>query len=464
MKNNLTKQIKALQETDYSAYKNYYNDMYHYDSKDNEEKIKKSEYEKKKALAAAISNYKVVVLKSIANTFKRKASDLNDILSDSASTPAEIKAAKDNAKDLIDDVNNTLDRRNHFFKSSNFDDWQLAKDEGGVIVTRISNLNDIEDLGIANLTEDINLTEAEDNLIFGNFLTKNFERTKLEEASKISVGNVNQAFRNAGNNNLPPEMKNQAKMFAKKTAGDKIKQDHEDLLKNQTTSDKHLDDGKGISEADTSAIVNTIQKQIDTKEVNLQRKIDAEKTHDMQVQKQKESIKKQIDAAQTRKERLTGSSTSTKSTALSEDMKNDTHERVSPDLRSEKRIYIDKRLDPTHRADKLDVKIKAVETKSREDSTIAKYSTMLFNGASGDALKYFINGDITNGNSDEIEVAKTMGDNPEVKVVLKKINFYLRKATRNQLTYEDYIDLKVQKSQFRQLFTKAKNSYSKRYK
>jgi len=55
-----------------------------------------------------------------------------------------------------------------------------------------------------------------------------------------------------------------------------------------------------------------------------------------------------------------------------------------------------------------------------------------------------------------------MKDKPEVEQVLKKIRFYLRK-TASGLSYEEYIDLKVQKGKFRTLFTAAKKEYNSRF-
>jgi len=457
--NNLARQIKKLQEeTDYKTYRNYYTSMYNnYKSKpeikNNIDDDTKAAKEAAKAEAAAETAYTSEVLKEIFHRFSGTIKELTDKVNNDALDDKVKDAAAEKIKNTLINANNFLKRKNYWFERAHPTFWETISKKGGVILTDLS----VDDfLSNTSLTEEIKLTEAEDNLIFGNFLEKNLERSELEEASKISIGNVNQAMKNAGNKNLTPEMKNQAKMFAKKAISDKIKQDH--AARTTTSQDKHLDDGKGISEAANPAIAATIQKQITAKQNNLDRKVDAEKAHDIQFQKEKDSIKKQIDAAETRKDKVEG-----KNDIVTEAAR-DTTTRISPDLRSEKRLYIDKRLDPAHRGDNLDLQAKTKETKSREDSTVAKYSAMLYNGISGDALKYFINGDITNGNSEDITVAKTMINDPEVKIVLKKINFYLRKATRNQLTYKDYIDLKVQKSQFRQLFTKAKNKYSNRYK
>ena len=88
---------------------------------------------------------------------------------------------------------------------------------------------------------------------------------------------------------------------------------------------------------------------------------------------------------------------------------------------------------------------------------------MLFNGASGNALKYFIKDEINNTNMKDIEIAKTMKSDPNVQSCIKKIQFYLRK-TRKGLSYEEYIDLKVQKSKFASFFNSAKKAYENKYK
>lgn len=91
------------------------------------------------------------------------------------------------------------------------------------------------------------------------------------------------------------------------------------------------------------------------------------------------------------------------------------------------------------------------------------FSATLFNGGSGNALKYLLKGEINNANVTEIQIAKFMQDKPEVQQVIKKLKFYLRK-TASGLSYEEYIDLKVQKGKFRSLFGDAKKEYMNRFK
>ena len=100
---------------------------------------------------------------------------------------------------------------------------------------------------------------------------------------------------------------------------------------------------------------------------------------------------------------------------------------------------------------------------SVENIEFQEYSKMLFNGASGNALKYFIKDEINNTNMKDIEIAKTMKSDPNVQSCIKKIQFYLRK-TRKGLSYEEYIDLKVQKSKFASFFNSAKKAYENKYK
>ena len=91
-----------------------------------------------------------------------------------------------------------------------------------------------------------------------------------------------------------------------------------------------------------------------------------------------------------------------------------------------------------------------------------KFSETLFNGGSGEALKYFLKGEINNKNIRSLEIAKMMEKDPEVQVVIKKLKFYLRKTAKG-LSYEEYTDLKVQKGKFRSLFGKAEKEYLTRY-
>lgn len=100
---------------------------------------------------------------------------------------------------------------------------------------------------------------------------------------------------------------------------------------------------------------------------------------------------------------------------------------------------------------------------SVENIEFQEYSKMLFNGASGNALRYFIKDEINNTNMKDIEIAKTMKSDPNVQSCIKKIQFYLRK-TRKGLSYEEYIDLKVQKSKFASFFNSAKKAYENKYK
>jgi hypothetical protein len=113
-----------------------------------------------------------------------------------------------------------------------------------------------------------------------------------------------------------------------------------------------------------------------------------------------------------------------------------------------------------YRADNLD-KIHGKQEAHTENKVAAqRYSQMLYNGISGDALKYFLDGEINNNNSGEIEIAKKMKDDPTVQAVIKKIQFILKRAARGTITDANYIDLKVQKSTFRQLFYKYQKENS----
>ena len=101
------------------------------------------------------------------------------------------------------------------------------------------------------------------------------------------------------------------------------------------------------------------------------------------------------------------------------------------------------------------------------EAATSKYESMLFNGYSGDALKFFINGEINNTNKSEIGVAKFIENDKEVKEVIKKIKWLLKKLSRlrdEKESYDMYIELKVQKNKFRTLFTQGKHRLEKQYK
>lgn len=86
-----------------------------------------------------------------------------------------------------------------------------------------------------------------------------------------------------------------------------------------------------------------------------------------------------------------------------------------------------------------------------------RFSKMLFNGTSGGALKYFIYGEVNDANRGELTVARKMKNDREVMAVIKKIESLLKKAASGDFTDDDYMQLKIQKGKFRQLFHKFKS-------
>lgn len=86
-------------------------------------------------------------------------------------------------------------------------------------------------------------------------------------------------------------------------------------------------------------------------------------------------------------------------------------------------------------------------------------NTMIFNGFSGDALKYFVTGEINNINKNNLEIAKMMKNQPEVKVVIKKIS----KLYNKDLSDSEYFELKNLKLKFRMLFNTYREKYKERF-
>lgn len=86
-----------------------------------------------------------------------------------------------------------------------------------------------------------------------------------------------------------------------------------------------------------------------------------------------------------------------------------------------------------------------------------RFSKMLFNGTSGGALKYFIYGEVNDANRGELAVARKMKNDRESIAVVKKIETLLKKAASGDFTDDDYMQLKIQKGKFRQLFHKFKS-------
>jgi len=89
---------------------------------------------------------------------------------------------------------------------------------------------------------------------------------------------------------------------------------------------------------------------------------------------------------------------------------------------------------------------------------------MLFNGTSGDALKFFVIGEINNSNKEELSVANTMKGKPDVETIVKKISRLYKKNQKGDLSDDEYNQLKSLKLQFRVLFTQYKNRYNARFK
>lgn len=255
---------------------------------------------------------------------------------------------------MEDKIENMINRVNAFYKKPA--DIDILRNAGIYI-------DELDDL----------LTLDEQQLIFGDTMERISEITNLEEAKKISQGNVNQAIKLAQKKTGDPVIDNIANQNAKNAVADKTQADIK--ARNSNVTDPTT--GERFNES-----IDLSSKMM-TKNISKNHKMSQDHTKD---------------------------------------------------------------------ADKIATK-----------NLSAKHSDMLYNGESGDALKYMITGEVNNSNTSVLEILKYMEQNPEVSLIVKKIKSLLAKSERKELDNKEHAELKVMKNKFRSAFAAAKTSYTNRF-
>ena len=316
----------------------------------------------------------------------------------------------------------------------------------------------------------------EQNLIFGSTLDIIHNVISLEEADSAKIisdaGKINLKYaKNEGEKiKAKLEIKKGIRMAEKNQKNKEIHDQISDVIKDPETG---VTEAVNVNETDTTYIDNNIAR------VQAQKKKNNE-----QVQKKNEQLDKKLETLQSAKARVQSSNINmdesvkdvytkgleidnSEEAASTLDNNNvfsnkKVTELTEKDLRLEKRVSKDLRRDLEHRADRntdvtADRRTAYIEDQNKRASK--EFENMLFNGESGNALKYFINGEINNGNASELNIAKLMENDPNVQIVIKKLKFDLKKVARNTADERVYTDMKIMKTQFRSLFNKSKKEY-----
>ena len=429
---------KIFNEYSKNSYNDYYYDMYGYGkNKEKEEKLEKEEAE----INDAIEKYLDDIYEAGMN---RLISKYREAINKTPRDDSKIEGIEKDIEHMITAPLQKLKRNRRAYKKAIDDDI-------------IYNFDKFKNEFVTPLTESF-LNIDEKNLIFGS-LTDSIQNTlELEEAQKVSQGNVNQAIKNAQRKTGDISLDNMSKMAAKNAVVDKVQDDINEKKQKDPIS------GEPLKEADESPIISTLEKQ----QVNIDKKVDNLQDQKSKIQERKEKTKKYADMKDKIEEsksitennkEIVSTSKNVKEVLKKEDIESldEGFARISPDLRKEKMASKDLRNEKKVSKDLRDEKI----INKRPTS---QYDTMLYNGASGEVLKYMVNGEINNNNVDVLEISKLVEKDGEAQIVLKKIKALLNKASKKELSYEEYTQLKVLKSQFKSIFTKFKNQYNNRYK
>lgn len=293
------------------------------------------------------------------------------------------------------------------------------------LVTEIDDLNEsitFKDLAI-----------IEEKLIFGETLENINDVLLLERADplkvkKDAVSSLNKVIASSA---ASPYEKNQAKMRATSVISQADKTANDDI--NARAANKDPLSGEKSLKENTTVVDNQLKT--------------------LKAQKENEMEKKEANSEQATKKNMVI------------DKKLDSLEKREDMLQNKKQIISSTKSGNGISSASTDSLTEAMDATDHKNNAIDfnNFSATLFNGASGNALRFLLKGEINNSNITDIDVAKSMQNKPDVEVVLKKLRHYLRK-TSSGLTYEEYIDLKVLKGKFRTLFTEAKKEYMNRFK
>lgn len=291
------------------------------------------------------------------------------------------------------------------------------------------------------------MTVQEQSIIFGSVFDTIDDVVSLQEAAEVTPGNMNKATENyvaaakTGNAIVANTAKSTLKFVQSKAAVDaaeKARTENKDVLSGEKI--------KNVSEA--SDPTSFAEKNLAMKQANKQRFQDKLKQDRMQDEKKLQALDAQIDAARRRVDATKSAESS--SEEVNESTENQIEKNDELAKNATKEVKAINGEDGIKTADEDKNLSESVEDPVKVSAR--RFSKMLFNGSSGDALKYFIYGEITEGNREELKIAKKMRADKEVSAVIKKIEYLLRKATSGNFIDNDYLELKVCKSKFRQLF------------
>ena len=318
--------------------------------------------------------------------------------------------------------------------------------------TRLRNLNsrlsrgareELEDMGSlmkkfdsnVNLSEDIQLSYLEEKIIFGDIL-ENIENITLLEAvdpltgereKNNSAKQVNVAEKNAGaaQRRAMEAEKMKGKGQVTQSFVNQAKMDATAAELNKTKIDRLV----AFKEAE-NPMVTAKEKVIDNKQLAIEKK---ETSFDKNIEKQKEALEKQkqqLEAIKAKQEQVSSSQkektpvNSQEATQLSEEM--------------------DKTDDPKTKID------------------FNNFTATMFSGDHGKILKYLLRADSKDLKSIDIAVANIIQKDPSAAEVLKKLKYYISKASSG-LSYEEALDLKVQKAAFKKIYEDAMKEYKNKY-
>lgn len=301
------------------------------------------------------------------------------------------------------------------------------------------------------------LTLTEQNLIFGDDLDTIKEIYNLNESIEDARAlNNAQGHANAASRNASTVKSQAAKGIATAADANEAEMKAREAKRTQLAVKREVDTSENEKDFVSGEKLTEeflAQRQLDNVEARIEKENDRHDKIMENLKKTKNRLMKNKKLAQAVKDQQEEDENTT-STQITEA---DLNKKVSSEKNDGRPETTTTKVEPesSNAINNLDESVENIE--------FQEYSKMLFNGASGNALKYFIKDEINNTNMKDIEIAKTMKSDPNVQSCIKKIQFYLRK-TRKGLSYEEYIDLKVQKSKFASFFNSAKKAYENKYK
>lgn len=457
MKNNFRKIMEEnLNEYSKPGYFSYYQNMYGYkriDVKKKEDEIKEKEEKteennkklemerlenerKNKALESEVMEYleNFEEIQADYNDYAAKINeDIDEIEIDIKSTSdVDMKKALEKEKKKLESKLKTYEIKcNSKVRSLNSklstDAKKELRDRRDDYHDRIDPLDESVEIG-----DEVSLSILEEELIFGNTLDLLEEINLIEMTDPLSG---EKDMKDVAKTNA--ETKAQAvEVRAQEVSNTNVGKKTPAMQRSQnaTVSSAKIGTARArtnmLAEAETQAdkIIAAKEKVINTKAMSIEKEKDNERKDMERKEAALDKMRNQLSIAKEKQKQVSSTQTGT---ALNSDNVNSLTEAII-------------KQDP-----------------NRIDFN--NFSETLFNGASGNALKYFLKGEINNKNAVDIQIAKYMEEKEEVKNVLKKMRSYLRK-TASGLSYEEYIDLKVLKGKFRMLFTQAKKEYENRFK